>query len=702
MSKTEGLGDKYTRIFLLVVILAGMVYLVTQNVTVFGKVLVTMLGFGMVVLVHEFGHFIFAKLSDIKVEAFSIGFPPVLVGIQRTEQGYRFRILPELMPGGNGGDGLLSFTIGKKGKANETEYRIGIIPFGGFVKMLGQEDTKTVEAKDDPRSYANKSVGARMVVIASGVIFNAISSVVVFMIVFLIGINLMPAVVGGVMPGSPAARAGIRAGDEVIAIEGKSSNLDFTDILMAAALSDVNEEIEITVKQEDGSVEEIGIVAEQMEGEQMRLFGILIPKSLTIANLSEDDSGKLLERTGLFAGDCIKAVDGRDVGSYWELERIVKSVISPTVEVLVERKGEMVGVQIPLMLDIERGRSRSESGPGDIYSIVPRLKITEVLDEQDSDHNDILVERSDLERGDIILAIGDIENPTYKELREITEKYRGKELRMRVLRMVNDETEEALTVSVVPRWSDDSEKVVIGIGVEFDLRHAVVANTVAAGDVSEALAIPRGAVITAVDDVAVSNFYDVVRVINKCSAQGVRIDYQLNEKINGEVVLNAGADKDSIMAIESRFAEFIPFKELERLYRASGPIDAIGMGYKKTVMFISQAFLTLQRFVRGLVSAKSFMGPVGIVTLSYKIVTERPLIYYAYFLALISTFIAVLNSLPLLPFDGGHILFLLIEKIKGSAVSERIQGITLYAGLALVGVFALYITFNDIVRTFFS
>ena len=78
------------------------------------------------------------------------------------------------------------------------------------------------------------------------------------------------------------------------------------------------------------------------------------------------------------------------------------------------------------------------------------------------------------------------------------------------------------------------------------------------------------------------------------------------------------------------------------------------------------------------------------------------MIYYVYFLGLISAFIAVFNSLPLLPFDGGHILFLLAEKIKGSPISEKVQAGFQYAGLALVGVFALYVTFNDIVRNFFS
>jgi len=96
------------------------------------------------------------------------------------------------------------------------------------------------------------------------------------------------------------------------------------------------------------------------------------------------------------------------------------------------------------------------------------------------------------------------------------------------------------------------------------------------------------------------------------------------------------------------------------------------------------------------------MGPIGIITFSYRIVAEQQLVYYVYFLGLISAVIAVFNFLPLPPLDGGLVVILLVEKIKGSALSEQVQGVIAYAGWALIGTLFLYVTFNDIVRSFFS
>ncbi|MHC3130106.1 MAG: site-2 protease family protein [Candidatus Bathyarchaeota archaeon] len=703
-----GAGKNFRR-FLWFIVFVAVIYLIVRNIGAFGNVLLVVLGFGAVVFVHEFGHFIVCKLSGIKVEAFSIGFPPTLVGVRRIEGGYRVRILPRFFPkeDDESGDGRLSFTIGSKAKAGpvrsktalpegtsngagETEYCIGLIPFGGFNKMLGQEDVGPVKASDDSRSFANKPVGVRMIVITAGVVFNAISAVVIFMIVFLVGIRLTAPVVGGVLPDSPASRAGLKAGDEIIEVAGKRDGLDFSNIALAAALSGVNEEVALRIRREDGSEEDFSLVAEQLAGMPMKVFGILPAQSLTIAKVR--DAEELLERTGLRPGDQIKSINGREVHTHWDLEDEVADAFVSAVTLSVERTGpvskgvELIELQIRLSLGPAVREVESESDLSHIYSMVPRLRIEDV------------VTKSKLQKGDIVLAIGDVANPTYKEIREVTEEYEGKELPVKVLRVDANGVEESLLVTVKPERSKDGKRVLIGIIPVLDAEHPVVAKTIAAEDGSVGLEIPRGAAITAVDGAGVSNFYDIIREIGRNPGERITIDWRIDEETAGDVALDVGIADDSI-TVKSTFAEFVPFEDLKRLYQASGPVDAIGMGYRKTVMFITQTYVTLRRLVGGLVSPKQLIGPVGILAVSYTIVAERPFVYYVYFLGLISACIAVFNFLPLPPLDGGLIVLLLVEKIKGSALSERAQGVIAYAGWVLIGGFFLYVTFNDIVRS---
>ena len=201
------------------------------------------------------------------------------------------------------------------------EYRISLIPFGGFVKMLGQEDIVQVEKSDDPRSFANKPVGARFAVIASGVLFNTISAVLIFMVAFMVGIDFPPAIVGGVVEGSPAAKAGLLPGDQIIEIDGRSKDLDFRDIMFAAVLSDWAEEVPFKIRREDGSVQQVYLAATKMGTDPEKKFGIELPMSLEIEDVS--DPNALAKATGLQPGDRIISVNGTDVEHFWELEELL-------------------------------------------------------------------------------------------------------------------------------------------------------------------------------------------------------------------------------------------------------------------------------------------------------------------------------------------------------------------------------------------
>ncbi len=732
--------------FVITTVAAAMIlYLVIKDVHTFVNILIVMLGFGAVIMIHEFGHFIVAKFSGIKVEAFSIGFPPTLVGIRKTSQGMRVRFLP-----GGGCDeqseegkedeqvneSLTSRAMHKMGgtakeEPDGTEYRIGLIPFGGFVKMLGQEDSGAVEATDDPASFSNKPISVRIGVVAAGVIFNAISAVLIFMAIFLVGVDLSPAVVGQVRPGSPAQIAGLRAKDRIISVQGEEF-VDFMSLPIVAALSGKTEAIEFLVKRPDGTVEEMEIVAQDSKGVPMRTIGITQAETLTVARpVKQKNIKQLYELSGLVGGDIIKAFGGQNVSDAWHLKELVSQSLSPEVNVTVERTDEktetkeLVNVKLPLYASHTVDDFKTGYKLANIYSIVPRLKIVSLRDDtapKKGIRRAIYFVREKILRkdppaenpfmiGDIITKVGDTINPTFDELREITIEFADKAMAVEVLRRNGSSKLSAVSLTAYPR-SGRKGVVTVGIVPSLDMENPIVAKTIAIENGPAALEIPSGAMITGVDGYDVANFYDVIRIIRKSRGEHINMEYRIDDENAGAVALNVPSVYDHI-ATENEFAIYVPdgytptgaflFDYMTETFKADGPGEAIKMGLKKTYMFIAQTYVTLRKLVTpgDRLSPKTLVGPVGIVTLSYKIVASQSMTYYAYFLGLISSVIAVMNLLPIPIVDGGVIVLLIIEKIKGSPVSAKLQEIISYVGLVLIISLFLWLTYNDLLNLFF-
>ncbi len=142
---------------------------------------------GVLIFVHELGHFIFAKLFKVGVEKFSLGFGPKLVSR----------------------------------KIGETEYLISAFPLGGYVKMVGENDEGELRPEDKARSFAGKPPLQRIAIVAAGPVFNLIFAYVIFIMVYMLGVPSLTTRIGEVIEGKPAARAGIKAGDLITAVNGK-------------------------------------------------------------------------------------------------------------------------------------------------------------------------------------------------------------------------------------------------------------------------------------------------------------------------------------------------------------------------------------------------------------------------------------------------------------------------------------------------
>jgi regulator of sigma E protease len=674
------------------------------------NVLIVLLGIGLIIVAHEFGHFITAKLVDMNVEAFSIGFPPTFIGIKRTEKGCRIRILPSLFKkeGKEGSDcedessdqGHLTMYLGRGKKNSDTEYRFGLIPFGGYVKIVGQEDVGTAQTSDDPRSYANKAVWQRFLVIVMGVIFNCLLAVVMFMVIFGMGKELPPPVVGGIVPDSPAAKTGLAVGDEIIEIAGNKSFLDFSDIAMAAALSGKGEKIAMMVRHADGSVGRYEIAAEKEDGAyiSIRQFGIMQPVSLNISRyLTKDGADKLSKQTGFEPGDNITAVNGTEVKSYWQLQEMVSGIFEPTVTLKAERSSDADGKPGKAVKQVESrvelginssSKSASKTDLGNIYTFVPRLKVVEIPDNNDGKFL----------QGDVIVRIAGTEEPNLAQFRRIVKDNKNKQIPVEVLRLDSEGVERTVPLVVTPGYNKKSRTVALGIMIGPDLSRAAVAETVDIKDGPKGLNIPKGAIITAVNGQSVSSYYDIMKIALANIDKKVKFDWTKGSTESGSAVLSA-QDWQAVRPVRS-FISDVPFEPVLKLYKAKNFVEAMEMGYKKTWTFILQSYLSIRRIAEGLVGSEELSGPVGIAAISYKVVSSSSFSDFIYLLALISACIGAFNILPILPFDGGLALFLLIEKIKGSPVNERIQNFFATTGWVLVGCFFLYVSFNDIVRFF--
>lgn len=153
------------------------------------SILAAVVGLGVLIVFHEFGHFLFAKLSGVGVLTFSVGFGPKL-------------------------------WVKKKG---ETEYALSAFPLGGYVKMVGEDPEEEVKAVDLERSFAHKSLLKRTAIVAAGPGFNLLLAVFLLMVVFLFyGVPVLSNLVGAVEPDSPAAQAGIQKGDRIVAVDGQA------------------------------------------------------------------------------------------------------------------------------------------------------------------------------------------------------------------------------------------------------------------------------------------------------------------------------------------------------------------------------------------------------------------------------------------------------------------------------------------------
>ncbi len=728
-----------------------------NNIVVFLQVL---LGFSIIIFVHELGHFLAAKWAGVRVDRFSVGFGPRLFGWRRGE-GFTFGGRPDYRAAE-----LQERSFG------ETDYCFRLLPIGGYVKMLGQDDivindqTNEIRLSDDPRAFPNRSVSQRMVVVSAGVVFNLLLAAVLLTAVFMIGRDMAAAVVGAVEPGGPS-EGKLLPGDEIIEIDGDRVD-SFMDVQLATVFSDPP--LKIRVRRDGKELPTpVLVTPEKDERTDTPLIGI-VPQMTT--ELTRD-AIRFGDPEVPHAGDRITSVDGRVVTSAIEIFPMFRASAGRPLQVTVERK--TADGQAETLDVVQRAT----------LAVVPAAITKTAAEFMDASH--VLgmlrrraiamvvpggaAEEAGFKPGDVIVQWGDAAHPTYSELLDRIHVTPPVATKVVVLR---GGAETTLTVTPRQGWKLFS-RADPKVGLDFsrgEEDRPVVAQVVP-GTPAARLNIPRGALLTAIDDQPVSNWFEVTQALMASAGREIELRYrsgtaegverlavpsslfnELNlpiaaviESINGQdSVLVDGAERsvqstlglrtllsqhvgetvevawratrldpvqkssfgvraDNLDAWQLRISyeiDPLSFKVLEKRVDAGGnPFVALSMGAKSVVQFVEQMVIFLTSVVTRRMSTQNVAGPVGIVDIAMR-QAKSGWGDLLFFMAFLSVNLAVINFLPVPVLDGGMMLFLIIEKIKGKPLSFTAQMVSTLVGLAAIVVAALYVTIQDIGRLFSS
>ena len=285
---------------------------------IIGTILVFAFVFGILVFVHEFGHFFMAKLVGIRVEVFSWGYGKRLAGI-------------------------------KKG---ETDYRISMIPLGGFVKFSGEEVLDEKREMDD-RDFMAKSRWQRFLVLVMGSVMNLCLAVVLMSIINMSGVSMSKymdgdPIIGWIEKGSPAEKAKLQVGDEILKINGKKI-ATWSDVELTLG-SKPDKKIEIEIKRGEKTLtvplltetRSVKLTRESRARIDIGYAGIMAriwPQVMMV------EPGSPAEKAGIKAGDVIREIEGEPI-HYFTFTGIIEKYPDQEIDIGVLRDGEMIHLKV--------------------------------------------------------------------------------------------------------------------------------------------------------------------------------------------------------------------------------------------------------------------------------------------------------------------------------------------------------------------
>ena len=699
---------------------------VQQWATHLYNILLVALGLGFVIFVHELGHFLAAKAFGVKCEKFYVGFDvPIKIGPIR---------LPSK---------LVHFKWG------ETEYGIGAIPLGGYVKMLGQDDdprraeeelqrirkeNPNAAADDpdrvqlDPRSFPAKSVGARMVIISAGVVMNLVFGVLMAAWAFHSGVKYDPAVIGEVIPGDPAWKNGLAAGDKVVQVDQvKEQELSFRDMFMSVlfhGLRDPKKEVELGIERQGAEIAKkfAGTTShsDPKKGIQHLTLGL---RSAAMTRISSEspvgkqiqfgfpDSDKWIPK--LQKSDVIVGVDGERLPiskhSTFPMEYALNEKMHPrlneTLTLQVEREGKTIDVEWP-PVPMKSFGLRFKPGP-----------VVAVLADSPAAAAGIL-------EGDQLVALDGKPIDDAFTLPLIVSALHGKSVSLTAER--RDKTQIKLDWKVPENFVVSSgEGLLAPNGYELPGSGLVYlpSNVVSAAEASSLAAksgIGAGDVIKQfrfdgsgkedseyLSKVLVSGYKALLEETPLDKSHNIQYFHNLIQSFRAGMPVEISYEHDgkvvkSLVDVHAETDWFWPergvnFTPLQFEHKANTMASAIMMGVGEIRRRMGNVLEFLELLVKGKMPFKVVGGP-GMIAVEATDAASKGISPLLMFLTMLSANLAIINFLPIPALDGGHMMFLTAEAVLGKPVDEALQMKLTMAGvlglLCLMGAVIINDTVN--------
>ena len=673
------------------------------------------LGLGAVIFVHELGHFLLAKACGVKCEKFYVGFdvPIKLFGMT-------------LIPAK-----LVSWTWG------ETEYGIGSIPLGGYVKMLGQHDDpgnieeqikesiadgeKAEDAylesglvdrsKLDPRSYLAKSVPQRMAIISAGVIFNLIFAVIFAAWAFKSGVDYEPPMVGNVIGSGPAWENNL-AGADVRTVGGKPVKGYFTymDLAQEIVFNGDEKPLELEYVPFGESQTTLITLTPQRgyirQADDLPLLGFSRRVTPTIGAGGAIEGNAAAKADPPFEpGDVVVEVNGVKIDNDIDLRKVLARDAHLDATFVLERttgKGDnkktetittTVGTnpmhRLGFGVDWKPFTAIQKGSPAEAVGLKVGDNLISVNGEPVGDLLTLDKRMIRMVRDEVPVTLGikradgteeqvDIQPVNPKLLADIGP---NKPLAIDSLGVAIPMT---LIVESVEAGSP-AEKSGLKVGDELVTIEYILSDAQKKDDVYSSLA--RDPVVDFVDDT--TSWGEVSGVLETLAA-GTEVKLQVNR----------GDEKMTLSMKSFASEEFfqhkrgINLKPMQKHYVSATWGDAFSKGLSQVKNDGTRVGKTLMKLIRGKISPKNLGGP-GTIAMAATSEASQSTSRLLLFLTFLSANLAIVNFLPIPILDGGHMLFLAYEGIFRRPVSERVQLVLTYAGLIMILCLMLFVLFLD-------